>query len=86
MSVKVTIANEDYYRKVLFNHYNSILNGRIMSINPYTASDSDLISFISLYDENESYINNCCSWLEIGEIGESNHNGIDYKFINLLNK
>ena len=86
MGIKVTIANEDNYRKELFNHYDSILNGRIMSINPYTANDSDIISFTSLYDENESYINNCCSWLEIGEIGESNYNGNDYKFINLLNK
>ena len=86
MSFIISIAREEDYRKEVIDHYNSILNGRLMSIDLSKASDSELKSFISLYDENESYFNNCCTWLEIGEIGSSNYNGRDFQFIKLLTK
>ena len=84
MSLKFSIAREDDYRKEIVNHYNSILHGRLLSMDLINASESDLLSFISFYDKNELYFNNCCSWLEIGEIGSSNYNGNDFQFINLL--
>mgnify|MGYP003506480376 FL=1 len=84
MSLKFSIAREDDYRKEIVNHYNSILHGRLLSMDLINASESDLLSFISFYDKNELYFNNCCSWLEIGEIESSNYNGNDFQFINLL--
>jgi hypothetical protein len=86
MSLKFSIAREDDYRKEIVNYYNSILNGRLLSFDLCIANDSDILSFISYYDENESYFNNCCSWLEIGGIGCSNYNGRDFQFIKLLTK
>lgn len=86
MKLKYSIAREDDYRKDIVNHYNSILNGRLLSLNLSKASDSDILSFISYYDKNELYFNNCCSWLEIGEIGISNSYGRDVRFIKLLTK
>jgi hypothetical protein len=86
MNLKYSIAREDDYKKEVIEYYNSILNGRLMSIDPSKASDSELTSYISVYDENESYFNNCCSWLEIGDIGSSNYNGRDFQYIKLLTK
>ena len=86
MSFKISIAREEDYRKEVIDHFNSILNGRLMSLDLSKTSDAELESFISLYDENESYFNNCCTWLEIGEIGSSNYNGRDFQFIKLLTK
>ena len=86
MNLKISIAREDDYRKEIINHYNSILNGRLLSLDLSKANDSDILSFISIYDKNELYFNNCCSWLEIGEIGCSNYNGNDFRFINLMAK
>ena len=63
MSLKFSIAREDDYRKEIVNYYNSILNGRLLSFDLCIANDSDILSFISYYDENVSYFNNCCSWL-----------------------
>ena len=86
MELKISIARESDYREEVIDHYNSIMNGRLLSLDLGKADDSDILSFISFYDENESYFNNCCSWLEIGEIGSSNYNGRDFQFINLLTK
>lgn len=86
MSLKLSIAREDNYRKEIVNYYNSILNGRLLSFDLCKANDSDILSFISYYDKNESYFNNCCSWLEIGEIDSSTYNGRDFRFIKLLTK
>jgi len=86
MSLKISIAREDDYRKEVVNHYNSILNGRLLSMDLSKAKDSDILSFITLYDENEHYYNNCCTWLEIGGIGSSNYNGRDFQYIKLLTK
>ena len=86
MHLKYSIAREDDYRKEVIEYYNSILNGRLMNLNLKSVNDSDLMSFITLYDENEHYYNNCCTWLEIGEIGSSNYNGRDFQFIKLLTK
>lgn len=86
MELKISIARESDYREDVIDHYNSIMNGRLLSLDLGKADDSDILSFISFYDENESYFNNCCSWLEIGEIGSSNYNGRDFQFINLLTK
>ena len=86
MSLKFSIAREDDYRKEIVNYYNYILNGRLLSFDLCIANDSDILSFISYYDENESYFNNCCSWLENGGIVCSNYNGRDFQFIKLLTK
>ena len=86
MELKISIARESDYREDVIDHYNSIMNGRLLSLDLGKADDSDILSFISFYDENESYFNNCCSWLEIGEIGSSNYNGRDFQFINLQTK
>lgn len=84
MSIKTSIAREEEYKKQLFAHYNSILDGRLMRIDPDTANDSAVASFITDFDQNESYDNNCCSWLKIGDIEYSNYNGNDFAYINLL--
>ena len=86
MHLKYSIAREDNYRKEVIEHYDSILNGRLMNLNLKSAKDSDLLSFITLYDENEHYYNNCCTWLVIDEIGSSNYNGRDFQYIKLLTK
>ena len=86
MHLKYSIAREDDYRKEVIEYYNSILNGRLMNLNLKSAKDSDLMSFITLYDENEHYYNNCCTWLDIDEIGSSNYNGRDFQYIKLLTK
>ena len=84
MSLKISIARENDYREEIVNYYNSILNGRLLSLDLSCTNDSDILSFISFYDINEPYFNNCCSWLEIGDIHRSNYNGKDFQFINLL--
>ena len=86
MHLKYSIAREDNYRKEVIEYYDSILNGRLMNLNLKSAKDSDLLSFITLYDENEHYYNNCCTWLDIDEIGSSNYNGRDFQYIKLLTK
>lgn len=55
-----------------------------MSIDANSASDHTIASFVTGYNENESFDNNGCSWLEIGNVEQSNYNGHDYKFINLI--
>lgn len=55
-----------------------------MSVDPNTASDHTIETFVTGYNENESYDNNCCSWLKIGKAEQSNYNGHDYRFINLV--
>ena len=84
MSLKISIARENDYREEIVNYYNSILNGRLLSLNLSCTNDTDILSFISFYDINVPYFNNCCSWLKIGEISRSNYNGKDFQFINLL--
>ena len=78
------IAREDEYKNQLSAHYNSILYGRLMKINPNTANDSEISSFVTDFDKNESFDNNCCSWLTIGEIGSSEYMGNNFSYINLL--
>ena len=84
MGFKTSIAREDEYRKQLFAHYNSILEGRLMKIDPNTANDSEISSFVTDFNKNELYDNNCCSWLIIGDIGYSDYMGNNYNYINLL--
>lgn len=79
-----TIVNESEYRRRVYDFFQSILNGRLMSIDANSASDHTIASFVTGYNENESFDNNGCSWLEIGNVEQSNYNGHDYKFINLI--
>ena len=64
------IAREDDYRNEIRKHFNSILNGRLLSFNLKQASDEDVSKFPIDFDGNLSYEDNCCTWLEIGEIGK----------------
>lgn len=80
----MSIAREDDYRKKIIAFYNSVLHGRLLNLDLKTVNDSELMSFVSIYDVNELYFNNCCTWIEIGDIGSSNYNGYNYSFINLL--
>lgn len=82
--ITTTIVNEPEYRRQVYGFFQSILNGRLMSIDPISASNHTIETFVAGYNENESYDNNGCSWLEIGNVEQSNYNGHDYKFINLI--
>ena len=85
MNYTSSIINEGEYRKKVFAHYESILNCRLMRIDPTTATDSMIIEFVSESNHNLSHYNSRISWLEIGKIGSGEYNGIVYKYINLLN-
>ena len=78
----VVIAREEDYRNDLRKHFDSILSGRLMQINPKTSSYEDILSWITDFDGSLGYINNACSWVIIGEIGTSSYNGHDFKYIN----
>lgn len=82
--ITTTIVNESEYRRRVYDFFQSILNGRLMSIDANSANDHTIASFVTGYNENESFDNNGCSWLEIGNVEQSNYNGHDYKFINLI--
>lgn len=84
MDLKISIAREDEYKKQLCAHYNSILDGRLLKIDPDTANDSEISSFVTDFDKNESFDNNCCSWLIIGDIGNSEYMDNNFSYINLL--
>ena len=64
------IAHEDDYRNEIRNHFNFILKGRLLSFDLKHANDEDITKFLEDFDENLSYEDNCCTWLEIGEIGK----------------
>ncbi len=78
----IKIAREEDYRSDLRKHFDSILSGRLMQINPKTSSYEDILSWITDFDGSLGYINNACSWVIIGEIGTSSYNGHDFKYIN----
>ena len=49
MELKISIARENDYREEVIDHYNSIMNGRLLSLDLGKADDSDILSFISFY-------------------------------------
>lgn len=81
--MKIYIAREDDYRNEIRKHFNSILNGRLLSFDLKQANDEDVFKFPIDFNGNLSYDDNCCAWLEIGEIGQSEYNGTNYSFIEL---
>ena len=49
-----TIFNEPEYRRQVYDFFQSILNGLLMSIDPNSASDLTIESFVTGYNDNES--------------------------------
>lgn len=84
MEQKEIIVCEDDYKKELRAYYGNLLKGRLLSINLSELTDEEIKNSITNYDVNENIINNFCSWITIGEIGSSEYNEHNYKFVKFL--
>lgn len=80
--MKVSIAREEDYRRDVREYFDSILNGRLMSIDINCREDSELPGLICEYNPNSiSNIDNYCAWVTIGEISEEEYYGKRFKFV-----
>ena len=83
--IKYFIANEELYEAQLRKYYNSLLNGRLFSLDIEMLSDEELIESITDYDCNEGVANNnFCTWVYIGDIFLAEYNGINYEYVTFL--
>lgn len=61
--ITTTIVNESEYRRRVYDFFQSILNGRLMSIDANSASDHTIASFVTGYNEmNHSIIMAVRGW------------------------
>lgn len=84
MEQKHIIVCEDDYKNKLRAYYSDLLKGRLLSINLSELTDEEIKNSITNYDVNEKIINNFCSWITIGEIGSSEYNEHNFKFVKFL--
>ena len=86
INIKQALAHENDYRKELRSYYNSLLNGRLLSIDVENLTDEVLLTRVIDYDPKQAPINNFCTWVSIGDVGTGEYNGYDFQFIHFVSK